>query len=175
MQHFWILVLYIPTSHRVVKPNKVEKVLAESKPNPTVNQTFKLKKIEDSPRKQKTTKHLSLKTDVLTFCEVKFGTCDTLNERNTLLTYESKGRCQVEEATTLEDNGRMFNSAETRVHNVLENETAEQNQSKRLLLQLFLPCNSPAVCRFTLLSINDWCFRNTKRRWDLIILKEQSI
>ena len=76
--------LFEQDSDRNLKTNKVEKVLAESKPNPTINKTFKLKKKEDSPGKQKTTNQLSLKPDILSFPEVKFGTCDNLNERNTL-------------------------------------------------------------------------------------------
>ena len=67
--------LFEQDSDRNLKQNKVEKVLAESKPNPTIDKTIKLKKNEDSPRKQKTTRPLSLKTDVLTFREVLFETC----------------------------------------------------------------------------------------------------
>ena len=127
----------------------MEKVLAESKSNPAIDKTIKLKKKKekekkDSPGKQKTAKILSLKEDVSTFREVKFGTCDTLNERYTLLTSNSNGRCQIEEVTSMEDNSQKFNSAETRIHNVLENKTPHQINSKRLLSQLFSPSNSPA-------------------------------
>ena len=149
-------------SDRNVKPNKVEKVLAESKSNPAIDKTIKLKKKKekekkDSPGKQKTAKILSLKEDVSTFREVKFGTCDTLNERNTLLTCKSKGRCQMEEASAMEDNGQKFNSAETRVHNVLENKTHHQINAKRLLSQLFSPSNAPAVSQSCDVSVrNQW-------------------
>ena len=101
---------------------------------------------------------ISLKTDVLTFREVLFGTCDTLNERNILLTCKSKGRCQTEEATAMEDNGQKFNSAETRVHNVLESKTPHQTNSKRLLSQLFSPSNAPAV--------SQCCDDSVRNQWD---------